>query len=449
MFQIIRDRITKGEARSVTVKKNIVASLMIKGVSIAVSLLLVPLTLDYVSSELYGIWLILSSIVLWLNFFDVGFTLGLKNMLTNTLAFGNYERGKKLVSTTYVMLIMIFLPLLVLLESISPFINWGHLLNVNESHNYAICQAMSILLASFCLQMIVNVFTTVVSAFQKTALSSLFGVLGNVLSLLIIFILTKTSPPSLFLLALAISTTPIIVIAGVSIYFFNGPFCCVKPSIHLFDKSLIKELFGLGVKFFLIQIQFVVLSQATNLLISNVSTPIEVTNYNIALRYLSIATMIFNIILTPLWPAFTDAYTKGDRLWMLYVYKRMTSIVLITLAVLCLMTLISPIIYNIWVGDKVSISFALTISVAIYLFISIWVSLQAVLINGIGKIELQTYVTLIGIVVHIPLSLFLGKYIGALGVVCSMITVNLIYSCVLTPQIIKLIKGTAVGVWNR
>ena len=68
-------RIISGDTRSVTVKKNIVTSLTVKGVSIVVSLLLVPLTLGYISSELYGIWLTLSSIMLWLNFFDVGFTL--------------------------------------------------------------------------------------------------------------------------------------------------------------------------------------------------------------------------------------------------------------------------------------------------------------------------------------------------------------------------------------
>lgn len=51
---------------------------MIKCISIAVSFFLVPLTLGYVDSELYGIWLTLSSIITWLQFMDIGFTNGLK-----------------------------------------------------------------------------------------------------------------------------------------------------------------------------------------------------------------------------------------------------------------------------------------------------------------------------------------------------------------------------------
>ena len=107
----IRKIIFKGSSRSVAVKKNIIGSFLVKGVSIIVSLLLVPLTLGYVSSEIYGIWLTISSIMVWLGFFDVGFTLGLKNKLAEAIALKDWKRGKALVSTTYFMMVLIFMPL--------------------------------------------------------------------------------------------------------------------------------------------------------------------------------------------------------------------------------------------------------------------------------------------------------------------------------------------------
>lgn len=42
--------ITKGHERSVKAKKNILASFIIKGLGIAISLVLVPLTINYVKS---------------------------------------------------------------------------------------------------------------------------------------------------------------------------------------------------------------------------------------------------------------------------------------------------------------------------------------------------------------------------------------------------------------
>lgn len=438
-----------GNSRSVTVKKNIIGSLLIKGFSILISLMLVPLTLGYVSSELYGIWLTISSIMMWLNFFDVGFTLGLKNKLAEAIALNDWEKGKSLVSTTYFMMLLIFIPLGIVLESIIPFINWSSFLNVNEIYNDEIIKALHVLVACFCLQMIVNVVIAVICAYQKVALSSAFPVIGNFLSLIIIYILTKTCPPSLPILALVLSVLPVIVIIVASFILFHKKFRAISPSIRYIRRDQIKDLFGLGYKFFLIQIQVVVLYQSTNILISNVAGPDEVTAYNIAYKYLGIAMMIYSIILSPLWPAFTDAYTKKDFTWMKNIYRKMSLVYLLSALAILVMVGISPYVYHIWIGTKAVIPFIMTSSVALYMLLHSWDSLQVQLINGIGAIRLQTYITFIGLIFHIPLSLFLGKYVGAVGVIYSMIIINIIYSTFFTIQIHKILNRTAKNIWIR
>ena len=159
--------------------------------------------------------------------------------------------------------------------------------------------------------------------------------------------------------------------------------------------------------------------------------------------------MAFSIILGPLWPAFTDAYTKKDYTWMNNVYRRMVQLYMLICIIVAIMVAISPIIYNIWLGSKANVDYIMTTIVAAYVLISAWDSLQVALINGIGCVTMQTYVTLIGLVLHIPLSIFIGKYIGALGVVTSMIIINIIYSSVFTTQIRKLLNGSARGIWIK
>lgn len=449
MIKKIQKFIFTGNARSVTIKKNIIASLGIRGCSIIISLMLVPMTLGYVSSELYGIWLTLSSIMLWLNFFDIGFTLGLKNKLAEAIAQNNLEKGKSLVSTTYFMMILIFLPLLIILETIIPFINWSTFLNVQPIYNDEIIKCLYILAACFCIQMILNVFTAVVAAFQQVALSSAFPVIGNFLSLIAIFFLTKYCPPSLLTLAIAISVMPLLVIFTTSIIFFKKKYKNISPNIHYIDRKYAKELFTLGYKFFLIQIQGVVLYQCTNILISRLSGPEYVTAYNIAYKYLNIALMVYSIVLTPLWPAFTDAYTRKDFIWMKSIYKKMTRFYIFSACIVILMIAGSDIIYKLWIGDRAEVPFSMTLILGIFILINSWDALQVNLINGIGTIKLQTYVTLIGLIFHIPLSLFIGKYIGAIGVVISMIIINIIYSTFFTIQINKIINQKAKGIWLK
>lgn len=439
-----------GNSRSVTVKKNIAASFIVKGISIVISLMLVPMTLGYVSAELYGIWLTLSSIMLWLNFFDVGFTLGLKNKLAETIARGEWERGKALVSTTYFMMLVIFLPLCLILETCVPLVDWSGFLNVSSTHNAEIVKTLHVLVLFFCLQMIVNVLTAVVAAFQKVALSSAFPVIGNFFSLIAIWLLIKLWPPSLLALALAISSMPVIVIITASVILYSRQFHSVAPSFRCVQIKYIKDLFSLGARFFLIQMQVVILYQCTNILISNVSGPEDVTAYNIAYKYIGISMMAYTIILTPLWPAFTDAYTKHDYTWMRNVYKKMTKVYFMSVGVMLLMLAISPIVYKIWIGDKADVPFAVTLWICVYMLIYNWDSLQVNLINGIGTVRLQTYVTMIGLVVHIPLAVCLGKYagMGAIGVVMSMIVINFIYSIFFTIQINRLLSNKAQGIWQ-
>lgn len=449
MFGTPKMKLNEGSERSITVKKNIVWSLGIKGISILVSLLLVPMTLGYVSSEIYGVWLTISSILHWLTYMDVGFTLGLKNRLAEALASGDYAKGKSLVSTTYFIMVVIFVPIAILLFAISPFINWCSILNVDSSYQEIILKTIQVLFVFVALQMIVNVFIAVVAAHQKTALSSLFNVIGQVCSLLIIFLMTKLVEPSLLNLAFAYSMMPILIVALSSLFFFKTSMRLVAPSLSSIKLSLIKDLWNLGVKFFIIQIQQIVLYQATNILISHIDGPEAVTQYNIAYKILNIVVMVYTIILNPLWPAYTDAYAKRDYRWMNRIYHRMIRVFFILCVMIVIITLTSPLIYRIWIGDKVSVPFVLTISISIYTLIHCWDSLQVMLINGVGAVKLQTYVILIGLLLHIPLSLFFGKFIGILGVIISMSIINLIYAAFFTMQIRKILSQQANGIWIK
>lgn len=439
------------DKRTATVKKNIIASFAIKGVSIIVSLLLVPMTLGYVSSELYGIWLTLSSIMMWLSFFDVGFTLGLKNKLAEAIALNNWVKGKSLVSTTYFMMILIFVPICIALELLIPCVNWANVLNVSQQYNDEISKVLYVLVAFFCLQMIVNVLTSVVAAYQQVALSNAFPVIGNILSLIAIWFLIHFCPPSLISLAFAISAMPIVVLIISSVILYHKKYKLVSPNIKYIEKKEISSLFGLGAQFFLIQIQSIVLFQSTNILISNVSGPESVTSYNIAYKYMGIAMMAFNIILTPLWPAFTDAKTKNDFNWMRKVYKKMSILYVYSVFVMIIMAIIAPWVYNIWIGTKADVSYIMTLFVCIYVIIQNWDGLQVNLINGIGTVKLQTYVTTLGLFLHIPLSLYLGKvlHFQALGVISSMIFINIIYSIIFTLQINKILNKKAIGIWKK
>src|SRR3954452_14962188 len=116
--------------RSKKIAINIVLSFLVKGLNIIIGLLLIPLCIDYVSPVQYGIWLTLSSIIGWMDFFDIGLGNGLRNKLAQLLASNETSEAKKYVSSTYASLVTISIILFGLFGLINPFINWKYIVNV-------------------------------------------------------------------------------------------------------------------------------------------------------------------------------------------------------------------------------------------------------------------------------------------------------------------------------
>lgn len=445
----VKDFFLKGQGRSVEAKKHIVLSLIIRGISIAISLLLVPLTINYVNPTQYGIWLTLSSIIAWVSFFDIGFGHGLRNRFAEALAVRDIELARKYVSTTYAILILIFSIVFILFTVANFFIDWSIILNAPPVMASELSILSLIVIGFFCLQMILRVIRTILLADQKPALASGIEMSGQFLALIFIFFLSKTSGGSLIKLGLAVGFAQIIILLISSLLFFIGRYRRYAPTFKAIDFLKAKDILSLGVKFFVIQISAVVIFQTTNIVITQVLGPTQVTTYNIAYKYFFSIGMIFIIILTPFWSAFTDAYAKNDFVWMREALLRLKRVWLMIIPVVLLMLLLSSYVYKLWIGDSVIISFSISVFSAIYVILFSRFNLFIYLINGIGKIKVQLYTNVLISIVYIPMAIYLGKWFDLEGVIFANIVVALAHSIIGKIQVHKLVYKTAEGVWNK
>ena len=174
-------------------KKNIAWGFVLRGIGIVISLLLVPMTINYVSSELYGVWLTLSTIIHWISFFDIGFGMGLRNKLGVALAEGNAKRAKILVSSTYAILTCIFVPLSILFYIVCGYLDWALILNVSQELNPTLVSCSRIVVVSFCFTLIMKVIQNVLQAYQMNALGGVLDTISHICTLIAIFVLTKIS----------------------------------------------------------------------------------------------------------------------------------------------------------------------------------------------------------------------------------------------------------------
>src|ERR1035437_9416898 len=230
-FTLISNLINKGHHRSIKAKKNIIASFFIKGISMAISLIVVPLTINYINQSRYGIWLTLSLIVAWFSFFNIGLTQGLRNKYAEAKAKGEDTLAQVYVSTTYAILAIIFCIVWIIFLIVNHFLNWAHILNVSESMRSEVSSLAVIVFTYFCLQFVLRIIETLILANQQPAKSSLIDVLGQIFSLIFITILVKTTEGSLIKLGIALCLSPLLVLIGANLILFNGVFKKYRPDI--------------------------------------------------------------------------------------------------------------------------------------------------------------------------------------------------------------------------
>lgn len=447
MFKL-NDLINSESIRTQIIKRNVIYSVGIKGISILISLLLVPLTINYVSSEVYGIWLTLSSIISWLSFFDVGFGLGLRNRLTTAISLGDYRKGKILVSTTYCILLIIFLFVGITGYYISGIVNWCELLNISTGNKEVLVTASRIVVITFCASIILKLIQNVYQAYQMTAASSAVDTVSQTLSLALIYILTKTTFPNLNYLALVFCGAPVVVYVVYSVVLYSDKFKQVAPSLSSVDFKYAKDLFSLGGQFFLIQIIFIILYQSVNFVISHYCGPEQVTVYNIAYKYLNCAVMVFNIIMAPLWSAYNDAYAKNDYGWMNSIYVKLFRINKLISVGLLLMIAISPIVYKIWIGDAVFIPFIVSILMGLYMICQTFSTMHASILNGMGIIRVQIIQAALQGVLFVGAILVIGKGLDLIGILLIMLLTAVIPAVVLPIQVRLLLNNKAKGIWK-
>jgi O-antigen/teichoic acid export membrane protein len=446
----IREFFTKGHERSVKAKKNILGSFIVKGGSILINLLLVPLTLNYLNPIKYGIWITLTSVIAWFGFFDIGLGSGLRNRFAEAVAMGNYELAKTYISTTYAILSIIIAVIILLFYFINPFLNWAMILNAGDDP--ALQNELSLLalivFSFFCFSFILKIIATILTADQQPAKASLFNLFANALSLIFIIVLTKTTKGSLLYLGIIFSSMPVLVMIISSIWFYSHKYKYYKPSIKFVDFSKAKDLFSLGTKFFIIQIAGVLIYEINNIIISQLFGPAEVTPYNIAFKYYSILMMFFAIIITPFWSAITEAWVKKEFDWIKLVMKKLFKFWGLILFTGIFMLIVSPLAFHIWVGKVVVIPVSMSVLVMLWAILYCWNGIFSQFQNGVGKIKLQLYFSILQAFIYIPLALFLGKQLGISGVLFANVLIVLLVAWIGPMQYSKIILDKATGIWN-
>lgn len=444
------DFFTKGERRTIVLKRNVLGAFFLRGIDTLLGFIRVPIIISFLSVSEYGIWLTLSSVIGWFAFFDVGLSNGLKTKLGIALGKKEYELAKTYVSTTYATIAIIIGSVFLLFIMVFPFLNWSRILNVPDYLSSSAPVFVLVFSSLFAMQFIANIISTVLTADQKPTAASAISTLTSVIYLLLLVVLKIFTKGTLLSLTLICNGTSVIIYLAASVYLFGRKYQHIKPAFKSVDFSHFKELATLGVKFFFIQISSIILFSTDNMIITQLYTPADVAPYSVSMKYMTIPLMLFSMITWPLWAAFSEAYAINDILWIKKTVKKLILLWfgMIILVLGCLS--FAEMFYRLWLRGEIIVPFILSAFMGIYSLLVGWNQIFVFFLNGVGKIKLQLYMSFITILINIPLSIYFAKglNLGPAGVILATNVCIFIGSVWAPIQYKKIITGQAGGIWD-
>ncbi|MDA3929918.1 MAG: oligosaccharide flippase family protein [Prolixibacteraceae bacterium] len=441
---------TQGNKRTLRAKKNISVSFISKGISILISFLIVPLTLGYVGKVEYGIWMTISSIISWFAFFDIGLGNGLRNKLAEALAKDDKETAKVYISSTFALIAGIATLMFVGFFVAANYISWNAALNTNVVANNELFKIVVTVFFFFCIGFVMKVLSSILQAMQRYAINNILSVIAQMLGLIAIFILVKTTNGSLFNLCLVYGSKTAIVLLIASIFLFSGSLKEFRPRFHYINIKRAIPLMNLGIWFFINQILYLIITQTSVILVVQFFGPEDVTVFNLAKRYMTLVSMLYIMVLTPFLSAFTEAYTKKEFGWIKSTIKKINSIWLMASFGTIILIFTYKLFFRLWVGDEIIIPVYLIITLGISSILSTWSSTFTLFLNGIGKIKLQFRVLFFQALLFFPLSYLFFKFnFGLSSLFIPVILFGIVGAFFFTIQFKKIINQTALGIWNK
>ena len=248
----------------------------------------------------------------------------------------------------------------------------------------------------------------------------------SVVSLLLYFF-----PSKLLYVAITYGISNLLVCLFFTLYFFKKNPKLI-PSKKSFDKSKMRELLGLSIEFFIIQLCLIVILSTDNIIISNLLGPKEVTSYDVVYKLFSLLIVLSVIFQDPFWALYTDAYKKKDTLWIRKTIKKLNFVFIPFCFLVLLFFLFSESFIKIWLQKDLNISKNLVLFTSLFVLVRVYGIIYTQFLNAIGKIKLQMWLFIFGALINIPLSYFfvekmkLGNSGVVLGTLCSILSIAIV-----------------------
>lgn len=398
-------------SRSKTILRETFLNYIYKIINLGFSFIMVPLTLNYLGKEIYGVWSIILSFITWANLSDFGIGNGLRNRLASNISINKENEAFEYNSTAHYIVSLISIALFIILTILNSQVK------IIKTDLANVTTAIFIIIFSFSIHLVLGLARYVSYAKQKSSYVGFVQLVEALSLLLIILFLNNYTKSSIVYMAFAYGLTLIFGDLILNFLVYHNDKWLI-PRKYGVNKKRIKSITSLGIAFFIIQVSYVILMSTDNYIIGTFIGYSDVTDYSVIFKIYSTLKSIFSIALISIWSGVTAAYANKEFELLRKIEYKLLLLTIPYAIVVFIITFFIDLIISIWLGDSINISKDLVYVSMIYNVVYAYIGIYTNMLNGLGKIKIQMILYVIAAIVNIPLSIFLAvnMNMGSTGV---------------------------------
>jgi len=401
---------------------NTSSNFLARGFSLAVNLFIIRLVLERLGKEEYGLWVAITAFVMWTTLLDFGILNGLVNAISE--AYGREDRDAVItyVSTAFFSLVLVAAGLGIALGLAAGHVDWSAIFSArgvvdSGKLRWSVIAALAPLIVGIPFSIVRQIY----ASFQKTYVSNIFLMLAALLTLAAVNVSLALGAGLPWLVLAAGVGAPLMSLLNLG-YLLALDMPWLKPRMRRISMAGMRRLLKSSTPLFLFQLGALLVNYSQPLLLAYLTSYAVVADYSLLLRLFGLLSSIIVLSTSSFFPAFREAYERGDRDWVRKNFFRLAAIRLVLAGSLGLALVIAGnAVLRAWLGnDAVSFLWRIWLLLAILLIGSSWGTAFSDLLTIMDRIWIQVGFVLFNGVAVVVLTLWLAPSTGVQGALLAL-----------------------------
>jgi len=417
-------------------------AVLARGVQVSTSLITIPLAVHYLGHERFGLWMTISSVLAMANFADFGIGNGVLNTVADAFGKNDFDRIRGAISSGFAVLSAVGLVLLALFASTFTWVSWADVFRVASAQARAeAAPALMVFAFCFALNIPLDLVQRAQLGLQQGFRMNLWQICGSLAGLAGVVLGIRVHASLPFLVAV-LAGGPVAATALNTAHFFVVSRPDLRPRRTLVSRQAISRILTFGTLFFVLQLVAAVAFSADNFIIARTLGASSVPDYSIPQRMFSLISIMVAMLVTPLWPAYGEAISRGDIPWVRRTLGRSFILVFgFAAAASTAMLLIAHRLLAWWIDPRISPPFVLLLGLALWTVVDCCGNTIAMFFNGASIMRFQIVMASIFGAACLAVKVFLTRRYGIVAVpwatLITYLSIVMVSSAIYVPRALQ------------